>query len=228
MLVFLFCSVVADTNVSDIVGYGEEKAINGDEKSISQDDQNSREISTTMQKSKDESKEEIQKIRNTEVNSNEKHSVERTEPFNKKIKQEQKFAVDVTDASPKGLIARQYYMPYATGIMNYLRMPPHFLSNLSQANCMVTRPLLTTEETGSWLFRSLNEEAQGYISAASSSKHGFIGMPDSSLSFQHRTIPQVGPFPKESLLLGILVAFKRHFQHPKLFNHILNLIEIAL
>ncbi|KAI7813622.1 T-box transcription factor TBX3 [Triplophysa rosa] len=183
-------STSTDTNDSDIVGYGEEKGINGDEKSISQDDQNSREISTTMQEPKDESKEEIQKIRNTEVNSNEKHGVESTEPFNKKINQEQRFAVDVTDASPKSLIARQYYMPYATGIMNYLRMPPHFLSNLSQVNCVGTLPLLTTEATGSWLFRSLNEEAQGYISAASSSKQGFIGMPDSSFSFQHRTTPQ--------------------------------------
>lgn len=101
----------------------------------------------------------------------------------------------MTDALPKGLIARQYYMPYAPGIMNSLRMPPHFMSNLSQVNCVGALPLLTTEATGSWLFRRLNEEAQGYISAASSSKQGFIGMPDSPPSFQqHRTSPQVGPF----------------------------------
>nr|XP_055053942.1 T-box transcription factor TBX3 isoform X1 [Misgurnus anguillicaudatus] len=185
-------STSTDTNESNITGYGDEKDINGDTKSISQDDQNSREISTTVQDPKDESKEEeMQNIKNTEVNSNEKHGEVDAELSDKRNAEQQKFAVDLTDASQKGPIARHHYVP-TPGLIHSLRVPPHFLSNVCQFNYVGTVPLLASEATGPWLPRRLNgEEGQGYISAASSSQQGFIGRPDLPPGFQqHRTTSQ--------------------------------------
>ncbi|XP_055053945.2 uncharacterized protein tbx3b isoform X2 [Misgurnus anguillicaudatus] len=185
-------STSTDMNESNITGYGDEKDINGDTKSISQDDQNSREISTTVQDPKDESKEEeMQNIKNTEVNSNEKHGEVDAELSDKRNAEQHKFAVDVTNASQKGPIARHHYVP-TPGLIHSLRVPPHFLSNVCQFNYVGTVPLLASEATGPWLPRRLNgEEGQGYISAASSSQQGFIGRPDLPPGFQqHRTTSQ--------------------------------------
>lgn len=181
-----------DTNESDITAYGDEKNINGDTKSISQDDQNSREISTTVQDPKDESKEEMQNIKNTEVKGNEKHGEVGTELSDNRKAEQHKYAVDVTDSSQKGLIAQHHYVP-TPGLFHSLRVPQHFLSNVCQFNYVGTVPLLASEATGPWLPRRLNgEEGQGYISASSSSQQGFTGRPDLPPGFQqHRTTSQV-------------------------------------
>lgn len=188
LLVFLTHVYSADTNESDIDGYGDEKESNEDEnQTISQDEQNSREISTTVLESKDDSKEKIK----------EKHSEkEGTEhlPFDKRHAEQSKFAVDVTDVSLKGLLAQPYYIP-TPGLINSLCVPAQVLSNLCQFNYVGTLPLLASEATGPWLSRGSNEgEGQSYTTSVSTSQQRFIGMPDLPPNFQqHRTTSQVGP-----------------------------------
>lgn len=179
-------------NESDIDGYGDEKESNEDGKhSISQDDQNSAEISTSVQKSKDNSKEEIQGERDIRVSSKEKHSKEATEnvTLDRKHAEQHKFADDVTDVSQKGSLTRRHYYIPTPGLINSLCVPPHVLSNLCQFNYVGTLPFLAYEATGPWLSRSNEGEGQDYTTSVSSSKQRPIVMPDFQ---QHRATSQVG------------------------------------
>ncbi|XP_002662050.2 T-box transcription factor TBX3 [Danio rerio] len=187
-------STSTDTNESDIDGFGDEKESNEVEsiQSISQDEQNSREISTTVQESKDDPNEEIGD-RNPEINSKKQHSVEQPAhlPLDKKHAEQQKFAADVTDASQKDSLARHFYFP-TPGLINSLRLPSHVLSNLCQFNYVGTLPLLASEATGSWIPRRSNEgEGQGYTTSVSSSQQRLTGMQDLPPNFQqHRMTSQ--------------------------------------
>lgn len=184
-----------DTNESDIDGYGDEKESN--EVEVSQHEQNSRVISTTVKESKDNSKEKIQGDWNIEASNKEKLGEEEaTEhlPFDKKHAEQSKFAVDVTDVSQKGLLARPYYIPHP-GLINSLRVPAEVLSNLCQFHYVGTLPLLASEATGPWLSRRSNEgEGQSHTTSVSTSPQRLTGMPDLPPYFQqHRTTSQVGP-----------------------------------
>ncbi|XP_048043192.1 T-box transcription factor TBX3 [Megalobrama amblycephala] len=188
-------STSTDMNESDIDGYGDEKESKEDEnQTISQDEQNSREISTSVLQSKDDSKEKIQGDWKMEVNNKEKHSEkEGTEhlPFVKRHAEQSKFAVDVTDVSLKGLLAQPYYIP-TPGLINSLCVPAQVLSNLCQFNYVGTLPLLASEATGPWLSGRSNEgEGQSYTTSVSTSQQRLIGMPDLPPNFQqHRTTSQ--------------------------------------
>ncbi|XP_051974334.1 T-box transcription factor TBX3-like [Xyrauchen texanus] len=186
-------STSTDSNESDLDG--EEKESNRDGKnSVSLDDQNSREISTTVQEPMNGLKEEKQEDRNVEINSREKHGEEGTEnePFDNRNGEQHKFKADETDVSSKGLLARRHYYIPTPGLVHSLCVPPHFLSNVRQFNYAGTIPLLASEATGPWLSRKSKEgEGQDYISGVSSSQQGLIGMPDLPSSFQkHRTTSQ--------------------------------------
>ncbi|XP_042611067.1 T-box transcription factor TBX3-like [Cyprinus carpio] len=180
-------STSTDTNESDIDGYGDEKESNEDRKhSVSQDEQNSTEISTTVQESKDDSKEEIQGERNIRVISKEKHGEEGSEhlTLDEKHAEQHKFADDV---SQKGSLTRHYYIPNP-GLIHSLCVPPHVLSNLCPFNYVGTLPFLASEATGPWLSRRSNEgEGQGYTTSVSSSQQRLIGMADFE---QYRTTSQ--------------------------------------
>ncbi|XP_050966408.1 T-box transcription factor TBX3 isoform X3 [Labeo rohita] len=98
-------STSTDMNESDTDEYGDEKEINEDGKhSFSQDEQNPTEISTTVQESKDDSRDETQGEGNIRVSSKEKHGEEGTEhlSLDKKHAEQHKFADDVTDVSQNG------------------------------------------------------------------------------------------------------------------------------
>lgn len=180
-------STSTDTNESDIDGYGDEKESNEyGRHSVSQEEQISTEISTTVQESKGISKEEIQAERNMRVNSKEKHSEEGTGhlTLDRKHAEQHKFADDVTDVSQKALLTRHYCIP-TPGLINSLCVPPHVLSNLCQFNYVGTLPFLASETTGPWLSRRSNEgEGQDYTTSVPSSQQRFIGMQ------QHRTTSQ--------------------------------------
>ncbi|XP_016420949.1 T-box transcription factor TBX3-like [Sinocyclocheilus rhinocerous] len=197
-------STSTDTNENDIDGYGDEKESNEDRKhSVSQDEQNSTEISTTVQESKDDSKEEIQGERNIKVISKEKHGEEGSEhlTLDKKHAEQHKFADDETDVSQKGWLTRHYYIP-TPGLINSLCVPPHVLSNLCQFNYVGTLPFLASEATGPWLSRRSNEgEGQGYTTSVSSSQQRLIGMPDFQ---QYRTTSQ-----------GVLVSAHGNVLYPQ-------------
>ncbi|KAK7164456.1 hypothetical protein R3I94_002993 [Phoxinus phoxinus] len=188
-------STSTDMNESDIDGYGDEKESNEDEnQSVSQDEQNSRVISTTVQESKDNSKEKTREDWNIEVNNKEKLGEEEaTEhlPFDKTHAEQCKFAVDMTDVSQKRLLARPYYIPHP-GLINSLRVPAQVLSNLCQFHYVGTLPLLASEATGPWLSRRSNEgEGQSHTISVSTSQQRLTDMPDLPPNFQqHRTTSQ--------------------------------------
>lgn len=150
-----------------------------------QEEQNSTEISTTVQESKGFSKEEIQGERNMRVNSKEKPSNEHL-TLDRKHAEQHKFADNVTDVSQKASLTRHYCIP-TPGLINSLCVPPHVLSNLCQFNYVGTLPFLASETTGPWLSRRSNEgEGQDYTTSVPFSQQRFTGMQ------QHRTTSQVG------------------------------------
>ncbi|XP_051967727.1 T-box transcription factor TBX3 [Xyrauchen texanus] len=221
-------STSTDANESNLDEDGEEER-NGEAKnSVSTDDQSSREISTTVQEPKNESKVDKHKDRNVEINNREKLGEEsaENEPFENRNGQQHKFKADETE----GLLSRHYYVP-TPGLIHSLSMPPHFLSNLCQFNYAGTEPLLASEATGPWLFRkSKEEEGQGYTSGVSSSQQGPIGMPDLSPSFQKHRITSQGvlvwahgsilPYPQNYMATSSSnssgVSYQVH--HPNILN----------
>ncbi|KAI2664741.1 T-box transcription factor TBX3 [Labeo rohita] len=222
-------STSTDMNESDTDEYGDEKEINEDGKhSFSQDEQNPTEISTTVQESKDDSRDETQGEGNIRVSSKEKHGEEGTEhlSLDKKHAEQHKFADDVTDVSQNGLFTRHYYIP-TPGLFNSLCVPPHVLSNLCQFNYVRTLPLLASETTGPWLSRRSNEgEGQGYTTSVSSSEQRLIGMPDFQ---QHRTTSQgvltsahgsVSSYPQSYMTTSAATssAVSYQVQGPPIFN----------
>ncbi|XP_052446445.1 T-box transcription factor TBX3 [Carassius gibelio] len=212
-------STSTDKNESDIDGYGDEKGSNEDRKhSVSQDEQNSTEISTTVQESKDDSKEEIQGERNIRVITKEKHGEEGSEhlTLDKKHAEQHKFADDV---SQKGSPTRHYYIP-TPGLIN-----SHVLSNLCQFNYVGTLPFLASEATDPWFsIRSNQGEGQGYTT--SSVQQRLIGMPDFQ---QFRTTSQgelvsahgnVSSYPQSYVTTSAATssALSYQVQGPPIFN----------
>ncbi|XP_043096100.1 T-box transcription factor TBX3 isoform X2 [Puntigrus tetrazona] len=183
-------STSTDANESDVDGYGDEKESDEDGKhSVSQDEQTSAEISTTVQESKDNSKQELQANWNTWLNNKEKHSKEVTErlTLDRKHAEQCKFVDDLNDVSQKASLTRHYYIP-APGLINSLCVPPHVLSNLCQFNYVGTLPFLASGATGPWLCRRSNEgEGQDYTASVPTSQRRFIGMQQQRTTSQSYT-----------------------------------------